>query len=301
MRYNKKVTSVEEQLQQLTERGLSIDDPEVAQRWLLNVSYYRLAGYWWPMQADKVLHTFKPNSRFSDVVALYEFDRELRLLLFGVIERIEIALRTKLIHFLSLEHGFWWFTDISRSADAKSHAKNLSAILGELERSKEVFITEHNKKYRDDERFPPAHKTLETASMGTLSKIYGNLHNAVRSKNKIAQEFGTVNHSYLHSWLQTITQIRNICAHHGRLWNRNLPGTPKLMPMPPDRWISKVPSRNEYHMLYVHLCCMKYLLNRIDDGYSFSARLIYLLDQYPNVDHKALGLKKDWQNEPLWQ
>jgi abortive infection bacteriophage resistance protein len=90
MIYDKQVTTVDDQITQLKARGLQISDDFLARHYLSNVSYYRLAGYWWPMQADKVNHIFKPNSKFEDVIALYNFDRELRLLLFDIIERIEI-------------------------------------------------------------------------------------------------------------------------------------------------------------------------------------------------------------------
>lgn len=85
--YSKLVTTVEVQVNQLKNRGLIITDENLAKHYLSNISYYRLAGYWWPMQADKINHFFKPNSRFEDVIGLYNFDRELRLLLFDVIER----------------------------------------------------------------------------------------------------------------------------------------------------------------------------------------------------------------------
>lgn len=88
--------------------------------------------------------------------------------------------------------------------------------------------------------------------------------------NAIAKELGTVNHTCLPSWLLTITQIRNVCAHHGRLWNKNLPGTPKLMPKPPNDWIANVPGAAEFPKLYVHLCCMKYLMNVINPGSHFT-------------------------------
>src|SRR5882724_11582436 len=107
MQYDKQTTTIEDQLLQLKSRGLVISVDLSASHYLSNISYYRLAGYWWPMQADKVNHIFKPNSRFEDVVALYNFDRELRLLLFDVIERIEIGLRTKLIYHLSHEFDAW--------------------------------------------------------------------------------------------------------------------------------------------------------------------------------------------------
>ena len=90
MIYTKEPTSIAEQIAQLKQRGLTIDDENLASHYLNNISYYRLAGYWWPMQDDKINHHFKPNSKFENVISLYNFDRELRLLLFDVIERIEI-------------------------------------------------------------------------------------------------------------------------------------------------------------------------------------------------------------------
>ena len=300
MIYSKEAITIDEQVAQLEHRGLAINDIAGAKHLLANLGYYRLAGYWWSMQADKVAHVFKPNSRFEDVVALYHFDRDLRLLLFDVIERIEISLRTHLIYHLSHECSPWWFQDTTIFFDSRELIKTLAAIEEELDRSKDAFIKEHLKKYKDDGRFPPAWKTLELTSFGSLSKLYGNLKNTVKAKDIIAQEFGTVNHTYLPSWLQSIAQIRNYCAHHSRLWNRNLPGRPKLMQKPPQDWINDVPKEHEYQHLYIHLCCMKYLLNVIHPSNDFALRLKNLFTQYPNVDSNALGMKPNWEQEPLW-
>ena len=108
MHYQKLSIPIDAQIQQLKLRGLLIADDSLAEHYLKNISYYRLAGYWWPMQSDKVNHVFKPSSRFEDVVALYSFDSELRLLVFNAIERVEIALRTRMINHLSHEVDPWW-------------------------------------------------------------------------------------------------------------------------------------------------------------------------------------------------
>jgi abortive infection bacteriophage resistance protein len=298
--YVKQPLSIEQQINQLIQRGLNIENIDEAKMYLSNISYYRLAGYWWSMQEDKINHKFKDNSRFSDVLSLYNFDRELRILLFDVIEKIEICLRTKLIYHLSHEYDPWWFENHLLFNDTRELVKTLEAIDEEVSRSKEVFIKEHLKKHKEDCRFPPAWKTLELTSFGSLSKLYGNLKPTIRSKDIIASEFGTVNHTYLPSWLQSIAQIRNYCAHHSRLWNKNLPGTPKLMSNPPNKWINDVPKPHEFQNLYIHMCCMKYLLNTIQPNNDFTNRLRQLLVTYSNVDPNALGLKKDWDVEPLW-
>lgn len=299
--FQKKALTFHEQIDQLQQRGLLITSNDNAEHYLSHISYYRLSGYWWPMQVDKENHIFKLNSRFSDVMSLYFFDSELRTLLFDVIEKIEISLRTKIIYHLSHDHGPWWFQNTDLFINTSEQIKTLYTIDEEIDRSKETFIKEHKKKHKDDHRFPPSWKTLELTSFGSLSKLYGNLKNTIKAKDEIAIEYGTVNHTFLPSWLQSINQIRNYCAHHNRVWNRNLPGRPKLMHTPPYPWISSVPKESELQYLYIHLCCMRYLLNIIQPKNHFTDRLYKLLLKYPNVDPNALGMKNNWQNEPLWK
>jgi abortive infection bacteriophage resistance protein len=300
----KKALTVTEQVAQLQERGLLIKHPRIAEKYLLNISYYRLGEYWFAMQNDKEKHVFKPDSTFENVIDLYNFDAELRLLLFDVIEKIEISLRTKLIYYLSHEINPWWFQNFELFSDSKALVKTLSKLEEEIERTKDISIKNHNKKHKDDGRFPPAWKSLEQTSFGALSKLYGNLKNTITAKDQIAKDFGAVNHTYLPSWLQSIAVIRNFCAHHSRLWNRNLPGTVKLLPKPPNKWINEidnVPKQHEFNRLYVHMCLMRYMLNTILPKNSFSVRLEELFKKYPNVDPNALGMKPDWQQEPLWK
>jgi len=302
--FSKEALTIKEQIILLQERGLQIPNPKLAAKYLSNISYYRLGEYWYVMQADKVAHKFKSNSRFEDVIALYNFDAKLRLLLFDVIEKIEISLRTKLIYHLSHEIDPWWFQNFELFSDCLALVKTLSNLQQELERSKDRAIKAHFKKYKDDKRFPPSWKSLEQTSLGTLSKLYGNLKPSVKSKDTIAVEYGAVNHTYLPSWLQSISQIRNYCAHHARLWNRNLPGTVKLLSNPPNPWIkdvANVPKQHEFMRLYVHMCLMKYLLNIIQPNNNFTSRLEDLFLRYSNVDPNALGMKPDWEQEPLWK
>ncbi len=134
------------QIEQLKQRGLQIEDEDNAAHLLGHISYYRLAGWWWPMQMDKENHIFKPNSRFADVIALYDFDRELRLLLFDVIEKIEISLKTKLIYHLSQEFNPWWFQNTTLFINTSELIKTLSSIESEIDRSKDIFFVTTNKR-----------------------------------------------------------------------------------------------------------------------------------------------------------
>lgn len=298
--FDKKAFTISEQIERLQERGLVINEADNAPHYLAHISYYRLGEYWFSLQSDKENHIFKPNAQFKDAILLYSFDAELRILLFDVIEKIEISLRTKLIYHLSLEFDPWWFQNFNLFTDSRALVKTLAHIEEELERTKEQYIKSHFKKHKDDLRFPPSWKSLEQTSFGTLSKLYGNLKNTINSKDVIAKEYGAVNHTFLPSWLQSIAQIRNYCAHHSRLWNKNLPGNPKLLSNPPLGWISDVPQQQDFNKLYIHLCLMKYLLNTIHPENSFTTKLQDLFDRYPNVDPNALGMKPNWNKEKLW-
>ena len=148
--FDKKAISLQEQIMKLQQRGLIISENDNATHYLSHTSYYRLGEYWHSMQDDKKEHSFKQNSKFKDVISLYNFDAELRILLFGVIEKIEISLRTKLIYHLSHEFNPWWFQDFDLFIDSKELVKTLSSLQEELARTKETTIKNHFKNHKDD-------------------------------------------------------------------------------------------------------------------------------------------------------
>lgn len=299
MRYDKPAITVAEQIEKLRQRGLIIDDNSSAEHFLSNISYYRLTGYWWSLQADKKTHQFKKGSSFSTVIDIYNFDRELRLLVFDMVERIEVSIRTHLIYELSLEHTAWWFENKELFVRAKHWESNIDVLKKEIKRSKEVFIQEHTKKYSDSDRLPPAWKAFEVISLGLLSKFYADLKN-IPEKKKIAKTFYIGSQIYLVSWLRSLTVVRNICAHHSRLWNRNLPSPPKLLDRAPLPWIRE-PKAVDRHSFYALFVCLNYLLQTISPNNQFIRRFDGLLAKYPNIDIKAMGFSLDWRSEPLFK
>jgi abortive infection bacteriophage resistance protein len=198
MIYRKEPTSIKEQIQLLKSRGLIFNDEKFAEETLKNIGYYRLAGYWWPLQSDKVNHVFKSNAKFQTAVQIYKFDSELRTLLFDGIESIEIAIRCKLNNYLSIELDAWWFENSSNFKSINEFNLTLITIDKDLSRNKkkEIFLAEHYKKYNNDKRRPPSWKTLEILSLGTLSKMYGNLNDKLKSKDLIANDFGLFNYKH---------------------------------------------------------------------------------------------------------
>ena len=294
--YTKQPLEIQEQIEILKERGLIFLSEEYAINKLKQISYFRLANYWIPMEQDKTLHVFKPQSTFENAFSLYKFDKELRNLLFSAIQTIEIALRTKIIHHVSIKHGAFWFANCQVFINQNIFNKCLDNLQTELKRSREDFIFEHYAKY-DFPIYPPAWKTLEVSSFGTLSKLYCNLSD-IKLKKKIACEFGLPQHLYLESWIKSLSVLRNCIAHHARLWNRKFPWKPQLPKKLASPWIYNTMIQQE--KLYPQLCCINYLLNELNDSIKLSSKIQLLLEQYPNIDFSAMGFPKNWQKEPLW-
>ena len=124
----KPAKTIQEQIQLLQDRGLQFSNITDAPYFLANISYYRLKGYWWEMQADKENHKFVANSYFEDIIDYYNFDRHFRLIIFNAIERIEIALRTKLIYHMSLAYGSHWHYNARLFQKVHHHNKFIHKI-----------------------------------------------------------------------------------------------------------------------------------------------------------------------------
>ena len=295
--YTKQPTSIAVQMSMLKNRRLLFDDEQATIEYLKIISYFRLANYWKPMESDKVNHVFKPKSKFENVVVLYNFDKELRTIIFSAIQSIEIALRTKVIQVVSSNYGAFWFANESLFSNTTIFSKCLSNIEDELKRSKEDFLIEHFAKY-DTPPYPPAWKTLEVSSFGTLSKLYCNLSDN-NLKKQIARELGLPQHLYLESWIKSLSVLRNCIAHHARIWNRKYPWKPQLPKKLQNPWIQDKAISQE--KLYAQLCCVAYLIDAIHPNNNFKQKLKVLLSEYSIVDVAAMGFSKSWYNEPLWK
>lgn len=297
MNYTKSALDYPDIISMLQGRGLSIPDPVKAQEFLHNVSYFRLAAYLRPFEADKVTHQYKPGASFDTAVALYSFDGGLRNLIFAAIQQIEIALRSRMIHNLSLAHGPFWFFEPSLCNDQHNFVDNMSTLERELHRAKEDFIKDHFAKY-GKECIPPSWKTLELASFGCLTKLYFNF-SETKAKKKIARSFGIPQHDIIESWMASLNALRNACAHHERVWNRSMSMWPQLPAKLSGTWITNVSVPK--NRLYAAITCMLYWLNSIQPDNTFVKDFKALLAAHPEVDVNAMGFPAAWQNEPLWK
>jgi abortive infection bacteriophage resistance protein len=219
----------------------------------------------------------------------------LRKLIIGELEKIEIAVRTQMTYSLSMAHGSFWMDNETLFADPAKHRAALDKINSEKQRSDEDFIRAFTARYSNP--LPPSFITLEIVSFGMLSRLYENLKSDV-AKREVSQTFGLADMVFI-SWLHGLVYIRNVCAHHARLWNKLL----QIQPLFPRRtqytWLADRNVRNN-HIYYI-LSMMVYFLNTVNPKHTFRQKMDDLLRKYPNVDIRAMGFSAAWRDEPLWQ
>lgn len=280
----------------LKQRGLVFGDEIKAEHYLSNISYYRLRAYTYPFQDNKnPNHPFIVPVTFEEVISLYVFDRQLRLLIFDAVEKIEIALRTQIIHQYSIKHGAFWHVNTALYRNSLGFAKQLTSLQEEIDRSPETFISHYKKTYTNPPE-PPCWMSLEVASMGLLSKIFQNLKISPEKK-AIAKHFGISDVFIFENWLFCFCNIRNICAHHGRVWNRRL----VKITLPYNTSSLYISDLNVYpNKLYATISSIQYVINIISPGSNFKDRLKTLMADCPLKQEKEMGFPVDWEKDPFW-
>ena len=315
-KYSKPALTYDQQINLLKSRGLNIENPTRAKRHLSNVSYYRISAYMLPykvMLADgTVTDKFIEGTSWDDIYNLYKFDRKLRLLVFDAIERIEIALRTQIIYQLSHKYGSHWqdnSTIFRTSYNAKtgktySVFKDIQAHTDEqLNTNREAQFIEHYINTYDDPPTPPSWMSIELLYFSELSKICQGLSSKQDIKD-LAAYFGIHNEDVFCSWLHSINYVRNICAHHGRLWNINLAIQPAKYKSPKSGliWLTKLEIKTvKSSRMYYFLCVLLYLLQTINPRTKFRDHFRKFIQEYPDTNLRQMGFPEDWENHPLWK
>lgn len=295
MKFSKPPLSFHEQVELLISRGLNVTDLDDAAKILSNINYYRLGTYSWSFIKDHGDHHFAEGIYFEDIVDLYVFDRELRLLVLDAIERFEVALRTQWAYHLAHNKGSHCYLEPDSfnkvKFDFEGFIKNLEL---EFKRTSESNILNQRKKY--EEQMPAIWITCELISFGWLSRCYDAI-NSRKLKTNIANNF-KLNEAIFSSFLHHITTVRNICAHHSRLWNRDFTIKMKI-PTHGDSQLIKSLNKEASSQLYNSLVFLEYLMNNINPKHHWKQRLFDLLKKY-NVDIKQMGFPENWDKLPIW-
>jgi abortive infection bacteriophage resistance protein len=294
--YNKEPLRFEQQLALLVERGLIVENYDKAIRFLSRVNYYRFSAYCIPFEKSR--HSFRENVTFSNVQELYKFDKDLRNLLDEALEIIEIGLKTSIAYHLAHKHN----TFIHETPDAFfenrafTFSKWQEKLHTEIRRSQEKFIDHFKSKY---EGFPklPLWMAVEVMSFGSLSRMISALKRT--EQIEIARIYGLHSKVFC-SWLHTLVYVRNICAHHGRIWDRVLS---IKMAVPKKKEWSNIDKENITSVIYVILHLLSKMQIEKEQLHNWTNKYLDLASRpIPHLS-RNLKLKKlaDIRQDDLWK
>ncbi|MES1187192.1 MAG: Abi family protein [Myxococcales bacterium] len=298
MKYAKPALTIEQQVLQLLKRGMSGDEVLMRER-LASVSYYRLSGYWFPFRQPD--DTFRSGTTFEAVWERYVFDRTLRLIVMDAVERIEIAVRAKLSYHHAHAFGPFGYAQDPAALPKLNAAERggfVDRIRDEVARcKKEQFVKHFATKYGDSHQDLPIWMATEVMSFGTVLSLYRASSRQI--KGDVAAVF-QVPDLVLDSWLLTLNTIRNVCAHHSRLWNREIGVVPKL-PRAPQYADWHVPVSVAGSRVFTVLTICRHALRQIAPQSAWASRLSALLTQHPTIPAASMGFPDAWRECPIWK
>jgi abortive infection bacteriophage resistance protein len=304
LKYEKQPLTLEQQADQLIARGLVADRQALISR-LQAVNYYRLTGYLHPFRirdaSGKPTDQFSAGTNLETVWRRYNFDRRLRIFLLDAIERIEVAVRTRLVFHFVHRHGPFGYTEPLNLPGFKTITEYMewrTALVEETHRAnKEQFVQHFNEKYGDNHKELPLWMLSELMSFGSMLRFANTVEPDLQKA--VAQEYGMPDELFA-SWLKAIYAVRNSCAHHSRVWNRVFGVAPKSPHKNKfSRWHA-APTLSNDRVGYTLAIC-HFWLGHISSTSRWRQRLFGLFDEFSDIPLAEMGLPSDWRNHPLWQ
>lgn len=301
-KYTKQPLTFEQQADQLLSRGMVGDRATMIDR-LSTVNYYRLSAYWYTFRIPHGNEQLKPGTHFDHVWDRYVFDRKLRILVMEAVERIEVAIRTQLAYYHSHAFGPFAYADapatlprLFAGSPHGTHADFIDEVRKYVARSKEPFVRHFRTKYTAH-RDLPIWMATELMTLGSVLRLYQGCDN--QRRQPVAARFGA-NISEFESWLLMLNNLRNICAHHARLWNKKIVKQPSI----PKTW--NQPVQLDPTTVFAALTICAFCLGRISADTSWQKRVRALIDAYPAIPKGrtqqswTMGLPTNWLDCPIW-
>ena len=282
--FPKPSTSPEEQIALLLKRGIAITDSAAAQHYLTYHNYYHVSGYifYFEKKEPARTHVLARPVSFENIVELVRFDQILREHFWSAVLSIEAALRSVTAREISMRYGPFCLENPAIYRNPAAHQQLMDKLRQALtEHRNEPFISHFSNKYR--EPIPPVWVMIEVLTFGTISRLYSQLTTDLQKR--IARSF-SVDHIILVSWLKALTELRNSCAHHARLWNKVFVNYPKIRSA--DKEFPLMPQRHSRLGSFIPL--VRHLLGGVGEKIDWMKELQGLVGGNRMIRPEDMGL-----------
>jgi len=266
--------------------------------------------------ATEIFHNYRVGTSLLQAERLISFDRELRMLVLDGLERVEVSLRMRLGHVLGEISAFAHedpsnfvssFTQesknqLSGATEPSAHQSWLERVKDRKDGSDEAFVMHFRTKYLGR---MPIWALTEILELGHLSRLYRGMNNSLATR--VAQDYGAPSKKVMVSWIASLNYVRNVSAHHARLFNRKLvaaPARPSLGMVTLLDHLRQAVTAKEVFGLYTALAVIAFLLKSIEPGGNWSSRMVSLLRSFPHrtgLSLRAIGVPHDWDSLELWK
>lgn len=324
--YAKPWLSLDEQVDKLESRGVDIGSASSAKLILQQVGYYRLTGYLYSFRdseiyADdsgreriRVLGNYRPGTSIAYAARLIDYDRELRMLVLDAVERIEVSLRMQIGYTLggrsawahrepaNFVPGFTTDTAGPNTGEPTSGLTRwLDRVQERQDKSEEAFVARFRDRY---DGVLPIWALTEILELGHLGRLIHSLQSDLATT--IANAYCVPTKKMFGSWVSSVNYVRNVSAHHGRLFNRKLvaaPSRPRSGQVPALNHLRETTGSKAEFGVYNALAVMAYLLGTIDSDCDWNRRLAKHLSNFPEgaLSTDDMGAPTGWKTQAIWQ
>jgi len=288
--FGKIAETPEQLLARFVSRGVSVNDSARALLYIKRIGNFRLKGYWYHLQ-DKGTKKVRVPVTFDDIIDRYEFDRELRTLVFDELSHLEIVLRTTISDALSLAHGPHWYDDPSAFRSPHVQQQNSTSFLKDVGKVGGPFVESYERVYATP-NLPPSWGVFECLTFGTWSQTYGRIKDGAVRKN-ISMVFGVEEFPVFASWLHSLSVLRNSTCHHCRLLKAKRPFSPHEY----KKAAIEFPDNRDF---FAPATVMAFMLKNAGMASKWKPNLQGLFSRYPKVPPAELGFPTTWETHPGW-
>lgn len=212
--------TIDEQINILQERGLTIDDIDFAKEELIRENYFFINGYrhlFLESGSDKY---YKEGTNFREIIALFNFDRQIRNIFFKNLLVVENNMKSIFSYQLSKEYGYrekdyLKNTNFNRSPEKQ---RQINDLLRKMKRQIRINGGQHQatNHYIKNYGYIPLWVVVKVLSFGIVSELYTVMKES--DQEAIAQVYG-VSSENLIRYLPILANYRNLCAHEDIVYN----------------------------------------------------------------------------------
>lgn len=217
---NKIFKNLDEQVEILKQKNLTINDVDYAKEVLLRENYFFLNGYRYPFIKSLDNKVYIDGVTFEELYSLFLFDRKLRNIVFKNILMIENNIKSIISYQLSKKYGYRErdYLNPNNFNYIPEKRRQVNDLLGKMKRQIKDNAVNHTatKHYINNYGYIPLWVLVKVLSFGIVSELFSILK---KEDQYDIVELYDLDVNVFTNYLSSLSNYRNLCAHEDILYN----------------------------------------------------------------------------------